>query len=111
MSDDVRSILTNKEVIAINQDKLGKQGERVYAGNQLEIWSRPLADGSVALAIMNVSTDRNTMRGMKLPLKEIGFSNGARARDVWADKDLGRIKDTDVMTVPKHGAVLLKLTK
>ncbi|WP_260703175.1 glycoside hydrolase family 27 protein [Edaphobacter flagellatus] len=111
MSDDVRSILTNRDVIAIDQDKLGKQGDRVYAGNQIEIWSRPLADGSVALAFFNVSVDRNTMRGMTLHLKDVGFPKGAHAHDVWANKDLGFIKDTDVFTIPKHGAVLLKLTK
>jgi alpha-galactosidase len=111
MSDDVRGILTNREVIAIDQDKLGKQAERVFAGEQVEIWSRPLADGSVAMAIMNVSGDRNQMHGLKLPLKQIGFPNGAHARDIWAAKDLGTIKDTDVMTIPHHGVVLLKLTK
>jgi len=111
MNDDVRGILTNREVIAIDQDKLGKQAERVFAGDEIEIWSRPLSDGAVALSIMNVSGDRNTMRGLRLPLKEVGFPNGAHAHDVWTGKDLGMIKDTDVMTIPKHGTVMLKLTK
>jgi len=112
MNDDVRSILTNKEAIAIDQDKLGKQGDRVWAGEETEIWARPLADGSVAYAIFNLATDRSTMRGLRLHLKEAGFPSGtAHARDLWAHKDLGAIKDTDVFTIPKHGAVLLKLTK
>jgi alpha-galactosidase len=112
MSDDVRSILTNKEAIAIDQDKLGKQGDRVWAGEETEIWARPLADGSVAYAIFNLSTDRSTMRGLRLHLKEAGFPSGtAHARDLWEHKDLGTIKDTDVFTIPSHGAVLLKLTK
>jgi alpha-galactosidase len=112
MNDDVRSILTNKDVIAIDQDKLGKQGDRIFSGDELEIWSRPLADGSVALAIFNICQDRTEMRGLRLHLKEAGFPSGtAHARDLWAGKDLGMIKDTDVFTIPKHGAVLLKLTK
>jgi alpha-galactosidase len=112
MTDDVRSILTNKEAIAIDQDKLGKQGDRVWAGEETEIWSRPLADGSVALAIFNLANNRSVMRGLKLHLKEAGFPSGtARARDLWAAKDLGVIKDTDVFTIPRHGAVLLKLKK
>jgi alpha-galactosidase len=112
MSDDVRSILTDKEVIAIDQDKLGKQGDRVWSGDETEIWSRPLADGSVALAIFNLSHDRNVMRNLRLHLKEAGFPSGtAHARDLWAHKDLGVIKDTNVFTLPRHGAVLLKLTK
>jgi alpha-galactosidase len=112
MSDDVRSILTNKEVIAIDQDKLGRQGDRLWAGDQIEIWSRPLSDGSVALAIFNVSHDQHNMHGLTLHLKDAGFASGtAHARDLWAHKDLGVIKDTDVFTIPRHGAVLLKLTK
>ncbi len=111
MNDDVRSILTNRDAIAIDQDKLGKQAERVFSGDEIEIWSRPLSDGSVALAIFNLSHDRNVMRGLKLPLKQVGFANGAHARDLWAAKDLGMIKDTNVFTIPTHGAVLLKLTK
>ncbi|MDE1176802.1 MAG: glycoside hydrolase family 27 protein [Edaphobacter sp.] len=112
MNDDVSSILTNKEVVAVNQDKLGHEGDRVWAGEETEIWARPLADGSVAYAILNVSQDRSVMRGMKLHLKEAGFPSGtAHARDLWAHKDLGVIKDTDVFTIPKHGAVMLKLSK
>ncbi|RZU41631.1 glycoside hydrolase family 27 protein [Edaphobacter modestus] len=111
MNDDVRSILTNRDAIAIDQDKLGKQAERVFSGDEIEIWSRPLSDGSVALAIFNLSHDRNVMRGLKLPLKQVGFANGAHARDLWAAKDLGMIKDTNAFTLPTHGAVLLRLTK
>jgi alpha-galactosidase len=112
MSDDVRSILTDKDVIAIDQDKMGKQADRVWAGDQIEIWSRPLSDGSTALAIFNVSDDQHTMHGLTLHLKDAGFPSGsAHARDIWANKDLGVIKDTDVFTIPRHGAVLLKLTK
>jgi alpha-galactosidase len=112
MNDDVRSVLTNKEVVAIDQDKLGKQGTRIFSGDELEIWSRPLSDGSVALAVFNLSHDQNAMRNMRLHLKEAGFPSGtAHARDLWAHKDLGTIKDTDVFTLPRHGAVLLKLTK
>ena len=111
MTDDVKSILLNKEVIAIDQDRAGKQGDRVWAGGEVEIWARHLADGSTALAIFNVGRDRTKMRGMTLHLKDVGFANGAHARDVWAAKDLGRIKDTNVFEIPPHGAVLLKLTK
>jgi hypothetical protein len=48
---------------------------------------------------------------MRLHLKEAGYANGARARDVWTDKDLGKIADGDVMPIPKRGAILLRLTQ
>jgi alpha-galactosidase len=111
MTEDARSILTNRAVIAIDQDKAGKQGHRIFAGEELEFWVRPLADGSTALAIFNVGEDRNQMRGMTLHLAEAGFPNGAHAYDVWAGKSLGHISDTYPLTIPKHGAVLLKLSK
>jgi alpha-galactosidase len=112
MTEDVRSILTNQEVIAIDQDKRGRQGDRIFSGDEIEIWSRPLADGSVALAIFNLSHDQNVMRGLRLHLKEAGFPSGTtHAHDLWSHKDLGVLKDTDVFTLPRHGAMLLKLTK
>lgn len=111
MSDDVKSILTNRDVIAIDQDTLGKQGEPVYVEGPVQIWMRPLADGSKAYAIFNIASDRAKMRGMRLHLKEAGFANGAHAHDVWTGKDLGKISEGDVVTIPKRGAVLLRLTK
>ena len=109
MSPDVKAILMNREVIAIDQDPLGKQGDRVWGEGPLQIWARPLADGSHALAIFNFGEDTAEMRGMTLHLKEIGLGNSVHARNVWQAKDLGVIHDTDRMTVPKHGVVLLKI--
>lgn len=111
MSDDVKAILTNRAVIAVDQDKLGKQGEPIYFEGPLQFWARPLADGSKAYAIINIASDRSKMRGMTLHLKEAGFPHGAHATDLWTGKDLGRITEKDTMLIPKRGAVLLKLTK
>jgi alpha-galactosidase len=110
MTEDVRSILTNREIIAIDQDKLGRQGERIFAGEELEIWSRPLADGGAALAIFNVGRDRSKLQGVKLPLAAAGFPHGARARDVWAARDLGIIHEESTFTIPGHGVLLLRLS-
>jgi alpha-galactosidase len=111
MNDDVKEILTNRGVIAIDQDPLGKQAEPIYVEGPVQIWVRPLADGSKAFAIFNIANDRAQMRGMRLHLKEAGYANGARARDVWTGKDLGKIADGDVMPIPKRGAILLRLTQ
>jgi alpha-galactosidase len=111
MNDDVKAILTNRDVIAIDQDKLGRQGEPIYVEGPVQIWVRPLADGSKAFAIFNFAGDRAQMRGMRLHLKEAGYPNGAHARDIWTGKDLGVVKEGDVMPIPRRGAVLLRLTK
>ncbi len=107
MSPDVASILMNKEVIAIDQDALGKQGDRVYAEGPVEIWSKPLKDGATAVAIFNFGETISEMRGIRLHLKEMGFPKPVKARDVWAAKDLGAIGDDWKVPVPRHGVVLL----
>lgn len=111
MSSDVASILMNKEVIAIDQDALGKQSDRVYAEGPVEIWAKPLKDGAMAVAIFNFTDTPAQMRGIRLHLKEMGFPKPVKARDVWAAKDLGTIGDDWKTTVPIHGAVLLVVTR
>ena len=111
MSPDTTAILTNREVIAIDQDVLGKQGDRVYAEGPVEIWAKPLHDGSLALALFNFGEWPSNLRGISLHLKTLGYPKGAKARDIWAAKDLGPIDDTIKFTVPRHGVVLLKLTR
>ena len=107
MTPDVAAVLMNKDVIAIAQDVLGKQGDRVYAEGPVEIWAKPLKDGATAVAIFNFGETASEMRGIGLHLKEMGFGASVKARDVWAAKDLGTIKDDWKTTIPRHGVVLL----
>jgi alpha-galactosidase len=107
MTPEIGAILMNKEVIAIDQDALGKQGDRVYAEGTVEIWAKPLAGGRKAIAIFNFGDTPSEMRGIGLHLKEMGLSGSVKARDVWAAKDLGTIKDDWKTTIPRHGVVLL----
>jgi len=116
MNDDVKSILTNREVIAIDQDALGRQGDRVYAEGPVEIWARPLKDGSKAVAVFNFGESAARLRPIGLHLKELGFSGGAKAHDVWGNKDLGTIRgDNDAAiadaSIPRHGVLLLILRR
>ncbi len=108
MSDEVRAILTNREVIAIDQDPLGKEASPIHQEGPLQIWARPLIDGSVAVAIFNIGTDRIQLQGSHLNLRGAGIPRGAVARDVWAAKSLGTLRDLGLVSVPSHGVVLLK---
>src|SRR6185295_13858558 len=56
MSPEIKAILTNKELIAINQDPLGRQASRVWKEGDLEIWAKPLKDGSRAVLLLNRGT-------------------------------------------------------
>jgi alpha-galactosidase len=108
MKPETSSILKNREVIAIDQDPLGKQGDRVSEVGPVEIWSKPLKGGDKAVALFNRN---DTPLPITLKLSDVGFSSGAKARDIWAAKDLGSLQGSYTATVPRHGVVLLRLSK
>jgi len=108
MKPETSQILTNREVIAIDQDPLGKQGDRVSAVGPVEIWAKPLKGGAKAIGLFNRD---DTALPITLKLSDVGFSASAKARDVWQAKDLGKLQATYTATVPRHGVALLVLTK
>ncbi len=109
MSPDTIALLTNHEVLAISQDPAGHQGDRVWSeGPALEIWARPLADGSKAIGLFNRLT---IAKEMELDFSKVGFTGRVHARDIWAAKDLGELSGTFHATVPPHGVVLLRVSK
>ncbi|WP_371417451.1 glycoside hydrolase family 27 protein [Granulicella sp. S190] len=110
MSPDIKSILTNSEVLAIDQDPLGHQAERIFAEGPIEIWSRPLKGGATALAIFNFSDSTSDLHGITLHLAEAGIKGSPKAHEIWSAKDLGPITDNTRFTLPGHSTILLKLT-
>jgi alpha-galactosidase len=104
MTPDTTAILTNKEVIAIDQDALGRQGDRVYAEGPMEIWTKPLTGGRTAVGIFNFG---ETATEIGLHMKDLGLKGKVTARDVWAAKDLGEIGDGWKTIVPDRTVVLL----
>lgn len=100
------AILTNKEVIAVDQDAKGVQGHRVAQQGPLEVWAKPLADGSYAVGLFNRS---ESPAPVTLDLKDIGISGSAQIRDLWAHRDLGSFTGSYTVTVAKHGAAMLKV--
>jgi alpha-galactosidase len=110
LTPEITAILTNREVIAINQDPLGREAERIFAEGPIEIWARPLADGSRAIAVFNFGEDESFLRGINLHLKEAGAGDEWKARDLWAGKDVG-LAGNYKLTLKRHESVLLKLTR
>jgi alpha-galactosidase len=108
MKPETTQILTNREVIAIDQDPLGKQGDRLSAVGPVEIWAKPLKGGAKAIGLFNRD---DTALPITLKLSDVGFTAGVKARDVWQAKDLGNLQGTYTATVPRHGVALLILTK
>jgi alpha-galactosidase len=108
MSPETLSILTNKEVIAVDQDPLGKQGDRASAVGMTEIWTRPLSGGAVAAGLFNRDTEEHSVT---LHLRDIGFEDRAKVRDLWKHEDVSATHGSYTVTVPAHGVVMLKVSK
>jgi alpha-galactosidase len=108
MKQNIKDILMNKEVIAVNQDKLGKQGVRVAKDGALEVWSKPLADGGYAVGLFNRGTGT-----AKITAKwsDFGAKGSHAVRDLWAHKDLGKMADAFSADVPSHGVVMVRIAK
>ena len=99
-----KRILMNADAISIDQDALGRQGDRLYQSGDFDVWTKPLSRGRVAVGLFNRSWNN---REVSVDLAEIGFRNGAAVRDVWKQKDLGHVTGVFTDTVPTHGVTLL----
>lgn len=108
VAPDILEILTNKEVIAIDQDALGKQAVRVAKDGDTEVWSRPLADGGVAVGLFNRGAAQAQVAAT---WSALGLSGDYKVRDLWAHADRGTGSEAFWANVPAHGVVMLKLTK
>jgi alpha-galactosidase len=102
----ILEILTNREVIAIDQDKAGKQGMRVSKSGDQEIWMRKLANGDHAVAIFNLAVDSAKI---STRWKDLGIAKPPKsARDLWAHSDI-KLDPEYSAAVPGHGVVLLRI--
>jgi alpha-galactosidase len=108
MSPAILEILTNREVIAVDQDKDGKQGKRVWKSGDQEIWTRELSEGALAVALFNRSAETAKVA---VRWADIGISGSAHLRDLWLHQDLASPAGEYATTLPGHGVVLLRLTK
>jgi alpha-galactosidase len=106
MSADTRAVLTNSEVLAIDQDPLGKQGRRVAQQGPVQLWSRPLADGTLAVGLFNTL---DHPLDATLDFRALGLDGALPARDLWQHRDLGDIGPRRVFRIPGHGVVMLRL--
>jgi len=106
MRPEIRDILTNKEVIAVNQDALGREGERIVRRGDADVWAKQLKDGSRAVVLLNRGSSE---LNMAVTWEEIGYPDhlSASVRDLWLHKDLGKFTGKIGATIPSHGVVML----
>ena len=106
LDDFTLGLLTNDEVIDIDQDPLGKPGRRVAKSGDIEVWARELEDGSLAVGVFN--------RGTSLAIgtaawKDLGLAGPRLVRDAWRQKDLGTFDGGFEAAVGPHGVVLVRI--
>ena len=117
MDFKTRQILTNKEVIAVNQDPLGRQGVRFMDMGDREIWAKPLADGEIAVCFMNRgetpwNLDYNWQGEAMYFATDVSFRKWEyTVRDLWQHKDIGTTKDRLKAEIPAHGVLMVRLRK
>jgi alpha-galactosidase len=109
MTPEIKDILTNKEVLAVDQDDLGMQGRRVSKNGDLEVWVKQLHDGSRAVVLFNRGAS-----GAKISAswEDLGYPSRLPAvvRDLWNKKDLGVFTGKFNALVASHGVVMLRIT-
>jgi alpha-galactosidase len=99
-----RALLTNPEVLAVDQDAGGTAAKRIARRGSGEVWARPLAGGSVVVGLFNRSDFDDTLT---LPWSDLKLTGRYRIRDLWQHKSLGIFDQSIAMSVPGHGTVLL----
>jgi alpha-galactosidase len=109
MAPEIRGILTNKEVIAVNQDALGRQASRVSKQGDLEVWTKPIKDGGRAVLLLNRGTNEAEITARWTVL---GYPEhlSASVRDLWTHKDLGKFNGKFSVKVPSHDVVVVTIT-
>jgi alpha-galactosidase len=108
MTPEIREILTNAEVIAVDQDPLGKQGYRFMQHPGKQIWAKELQGGAWAVCFFN---DSDAPVKLRVDWPHLSFLKGSyRVRDLWRHKDVGETQGQLLATLPSHDVLLLKLT-
>ncbi|MBZ5497410.1 MAG: putative Ig domain-containing protein [Acidobacteriia bacterium] len=108
LDDFTLNLLTNDEVLALDQDPLGRQAVPKITEDAIQVWVKELADGGRAVGIFNLSEGP---KDYALDLGKLGYTAPVRARDVWRQRNTGEFKRTIPARVPAHGVVLWKLTQ
>lgn len=108
MSPEIKAILMNKDVIAIDQDKLGHEGTRVYSEGEVDVWTRHLSGGAMAIAVVNAGPDRVATHPIHLSLAKLGLHGTQTATDLWTGKEM-QLSDNMPLEIPAHDILLVRI--
>jgi hypothetical protein len=108
IDDFTMGLLTNVEVLEVNQDPLGRQADRIVEGEGYQVWAKEMEDGSIVAGLFNLDAyDHKTVR---VDFEALGLGGGSlRVRDLWRQKDLGTLDGHFEAEVAPHGVVLVRI--
>jgi len=108
MKPEIHAILTNRDVIAIDQDTLGEQGARIYSDGEVEVWTRHLAGGALAVAVVNVGSDRYSTHPFHLNLGKLGLHGAQAGKDLWTGKAV-TLTENQPIELASHDVLLVRI--
>jgi alpha-galactosidase len=108
MKPEVKTVLTNRDVIAIDQDSLGKQGSRAYSQSEVEVWTRSLAGGALAIAVINVGDNRYSTHPFHLNLAKLGLHGTQTGKDLWTGKPI-TLTNNQPLELASHDVLLVRI--
>jgi len=122
LDDFTLNLLTNDEVLAVNQDPKGEQASPVSQSEDMEIWIKHLSDGGLAIGVFNTGTstmseafiwdnEQPRAKDIVVSWSDLGITGSYIVRDLWRQTDLGSFAESFTASVPYHGVILVKLIK
>ena len=106
LDDFTLGLLTNDEVIDVDQDPLGRPGRRVAKTGDLEVWARPMEDGSLAVGLFNRG---EATKAVTATWADLGLEGKQKVRDLWRQKDVGVFEGKLEAPVARHGVYFIRI--
>ena len=108
MKPEIHAILTNRDVIAIDQDPLGHEARHIYSKGEVEVWARDLKGGAKAIAIVNAGSDVYSTHPFHLDLEQLGLHGAQHAKDVWTGTEMDLTSNMPI-ELASHDVLLLRI--
>ena len=108
MKPEVKAILTNRGVIAIDQDRLGREGSHAYSEGEVDVWTRHLEGGALAIAVVNAGSDRYTTHPFYLELTRLGLHGPLKAKNLWTGEEM-TLTDRMPLEIASHDILLVRI--
>ncbi len=107
IDDFTLNLLTNDEVLEVNQDPLGKQAEQIIKNEDYQVWAKKMENGSLTVGLFNMDSYKH--KAIAIEWSKLGLKGKQRIRDLWRQKDLGIFQERFESNVSPHGVILLRV--